>query len=74
MMGGPQKVQRIVCMKCENHGTAECNDCPAKMGYDAADEYNHKTYYREFGNTSRLFREQCEAKAARYYKYHNRHK
>lgn len=74
MMGGPQKVQRTVCMNCESHGTAECNDCPAKMIYDAADEYYHDVYYREFANTSRAFRERCDIKAARYYKSHNRHK
>ena len=74
-MGGPQKVYRETCEHCQYKDIPNgCDGCLAGIAYDCEDDRRRRIYYREFANTSREFRERCDIKAARYYKYHNRHK
>ena len=49
-------------------GQEVCRMCP----FCIADPSNHKTYYREYANLGRAFKEKCNLRDAKYYKYHGR--
>ena len=73
MKSGPEKVCRETCAHCQWQGMPEeCADCPAKMVYDCIDEHNYKVYYTEYANLGRNFKERCNLREAKYYKYHGR--
>lgn len=72
-MNGPQKVYRQTCEDCECKDLPNrCDRCPVPYVYDYLDECNHKTYYREYANLGRAFKEKCNLRDAKYYKYHGR--
>ncbi len=54
-IGGPPKhkpayqlADRVKCRECGKQGSADCEDCPAKMIYDELDEISKKTYWAEY--------------------------
>lgn len=54
-IGGPprhkpayQLADRVKCRECGKQGSADCEDCPAKMIYDELDETSKKTYWAEY--------------------------
>lgn len=73
MMNGSQKVYRETCEHCKDKYLPDgCKGCLVPDVYDYLDECRHKTYYREYANLGRAFKEKCNLRDAKYYKYHGR--
>lgn len=73
MMNGPQKVYRETCEHCQYKDLPNgCDGCLASIAYDCEDERRRRTYYREYANLGRAFKEKCNLRDAKYYKYHVR--
>ena len=43
-----QLADRVKCRECGKQGSADCEDCPAKMIYDELDEISKRTYWAEY--------------------------
>lgn len=72
-MNGPQKVYRETCEHCQYKDLPNgCDGCLASIAYDCEDERRRRTYCREYANLGRAFKEKCNLRDAKYYKYHGR--
>lgn len=67
------KVHRETCEHCQFREIPNgCDGCLAGIAYDCEDERRRRIYYKEYGALGRRFKEMCDIRDAKYYKFHGR--
>ena len=69
-MGGPEKVHRETCERCQYKGLpGGCDGCLAGIAYDCADERLAKIYWGEVRHLREEFKEGCNLRDAKMHQH-----